>query len=167
MDDSAVAEKFDAAAKQFNSGGPIPQVSAFDMKQMWDATRRMKAEIPPGRKVAFGLGTYAAYGVEAASIHPEQLMPIGLRLEITSALLKRGVLDEYKHGKELDEKVFRAAATLPCDKHDLSEAMLPLRLAQLPAEVVAEAKESMRAEGYDPDKPNVDSKFLDWLRQFN
>jgi hypothetical protein len=124
----------------------------------------MNTDMPPRPNVAIGLGVYVAYGLEAASARPEQMMSIGFRLELLSALASRGVLNEYKHGEELDEKVFRAAATIPFNKHDLGEAMLPLRLAQLPADVVAKWTEAMRAEGRDPDKPNVDGKFLDWLR---
>ena len=73
-------------------------------------------------------------------------------------------MNDYKHGEELDEKVFRAAATMPCDLHDLGETMLPLALAQSPAEIVAKAKEEMLACGLDPEKPNLDGKFLSWLR---
>lgn len=60
----------------------------------------------------------------------------------------------------MDEQAIRAAATMPCDKTDLGEAMIPQALAMAPAESAAKAKEEMRAGGYDPDKPNVDRKFL-------
>jgi hypothetical protein len=60
--------------------------------------------------------------------------------------------------------VFVAAATMPCDKTDLAETMLPLLLAKSSAEDVVKAKEEMRAGGYDPDKPNIDTKFIDWTK---
>lgn len=145
--------------EQFNSNAPIPAVSASDIKQLWEASRR----IPPRPNVAVGLGVYAACGVEAAS-RPEQFMWVSFRLSLMSALVGRGVLNDYMHGGDLDEKVFRAAATIPCSKGDVAEAMVQLKLAQSPAEIVAKAKEEMRGEGYDADKPNIDGNFLDWLR---
>src|SRR6266567_6003942 len=80
---------------------------------------------PSSNERAIGLAVYAAYGFEAASAGPERFLPIQWRHKLMSALVQRGVLDDYKHGEELDEKVFRAAATIPCDKNDLAEAMLP------------------------------------------
>ncbi len=65
----------------------------------------------------------------------------------------------------MDEKAFVAAATMPCNKDDIAEAMIQLHLTQVPAEVAARGREEMRAEGYDPDKPMIDRKFLDWLQE--
>jgi hypothetical protein len=64
------------------------------------------------------------------------------------------------HGEELDEKVFHAAATIPCNKDDWAGVLAQLGLAQSSAEVVAKAKEEMD----DTDKPSIDGKFLHWLR---
>ncbi len=163
---AARSEVLQAVIKQFNDGAPIAPVSASDIKQLWDATRRMNADMPPSAEVrAIGLSVYAAYGFEAASAGPEQFMPIQWRHTLMSALVERGVLDDYKNGGELDEKVFRAAATIPCNKEDIGETMMPLVFAQISAEDGKKAKEEMLAGGYDPDKPNIDGKFLDWLRR--
>ena len=156
-------ESLHTMVEQFDDGGPIPPASAYDLKQFWDVSRRVHADIPPRPNVAIGLCVFAAYGFEAASSGPERCLPIQWRYEILKSLIERGVLKEYTHGEELDEKVFVAAATMPCDKTDLGETMLPLLLAKSP-EIAEKAKESMRAEGYDPDKPNIDAKFLEWLR---
>lgn len=159
----AQVESLQTMIKQFDEGAPFPPVSPSDLKQLWDVTRRMNAEIPPEPGVAIGLGVYAAYGFEAASAGPEIYMPIQWRHEVMWSLVQRGVLKDYVHGEELDEKVFVAAATMPCNKNDVAETMLPLLLAKSP-EIAEKAKENMRAEGYDPDKPNIDSKFIEWLR---
>ena len=156
-------EKIHAQTKLFNDGAPIPPVSASDMKQMWDATRRMNADIPPRPNVAIGLAVFAAYGVDAA-FSPEEFLPIRWRHQLLESLVERGILNDYKQGEELDEKVFRAAATMPCDKNDVAETKLPLLFAQSATELVAKAKEEMLADGYDPEKPKLDGKFLDWLR---
>jgi hypothetical protein len=160
----AHAEATRTVYEQFNSGAPIAVVNPSDLKQLWEVTRRMNADMPPRPGVAIGLAVFAAYGFEAASASPEQRVPIQLRCQLMSALVERGVLNDYLHGEELDERAFRAAATMPCDKIDLGEAMIPQMLATYSAEIVEKAKEEMRAGGYDPDKPNVDNKFLDWLR---
>jgi hypothetical protein len=127
---------------------------------MWDAARRM----PSKPNVALGLGAYAAYGVEAASSRPDQFTAIWRRHNMLAALVGRGVLKDYMDGDQLNEKVFTAAATIPCNKEDLAEAMVQLKLSLSSAEIVAAAKEEMRAAGYDADEPKVDGKFLDWLR---
>ena len=154
---------FAAVSKQFNSGAPIPPVNASDIKQMWDSTRRMKTDLPLSPNAGISLTVYAAYGVEAASASPEQFMWIMSRHQLVSALAERGVLNDYMHGEELDEKVCCAAATMPCDKHDLAEARTPLWLAQVSAEVASKTRERMHAAGQDPDKPKIDDKFLEWL----
>ncbi len=162
----ARSEVLQSMIEQFNDGALIAPVSASDVKQLWDATRRMNADMPPSsNERAIGLSVYAAYGFEAASAGPEQFMPIQWRHTLLSALVQRGVLDDYKHGEDLDESVFRSAATIPCDNHDLAEAMLPRLLTRFSAEDAQKAKEEMLAGGYDPDMPNINRKFLDWLRR--
>lgn len=162
---TAKAEAARATYERFNSGAPIPAVNPSDLRQLCEATRCLNAEHPPRRDSAVGLSLYAALGFEAACESPEHWVPIQLRCQLLSALIERGVLKEYQRGEELDERVFHAAATMPCDKNDLGEAMLPQALANFPAETVAKAKEEMLANGYDPNTPNVDGKFLDWLRE--
>jgi hypothetical protein len=159
----AYVERVQALTKQFNEGAPIAEVRARDLKQLWQAKQRWYAGIPPEPNVAIGLGVWVAYGVEAAAGPPEEFYPISLRHELLSSLVERGVLNAYKHGDELDENVFEVAATMPCDKTDLAETMLPILLAKSPTEHVSKAKEEMHAGGYNPDESNVDSKFLDLL----
>jgi hypothetical protein len=69
-------------------------------------------------------------------------------------------MKDYLHEEELDERAIRAAATMPCDKIDLGEAMFPQMLATYSAETIEKVKSEMRAAGYDPDKPNVDAKLF-------
>jgi hypothetical protein len=160
----ARAEAMSAAVQQFNSGAPIPPVKASDLRQFWDARRRMNADMPPRPGVAVGLAVYAAYGFEAAAGDPGGLLAIKWRHQLMSALVERGVLSEYVHGEELDERVFRAAATMPCDKEDFFQAVMPQMLTLFPPEDVPKFKEEMEAHRYDIDKPPVDQKLLEWLR---
>jgi hypothetical protein len=127
-------ERVHAIVKQLDDGAPIPPVNVRDMKQVWEATRRMNADMPPNPNRQIGLGAYVAYGVEAAAGPPEELFPIAWRYQLLSSLVERGVLNDYKHGEELEDKVFDVAATMPCDKTDLTETTLPILLAKSPAE---------------------------------
>jgi hypothetical protein len=151
-----------ALVQQFNAGAPIPPVSASDLKQLWEVTKRMNADMPPRPNVAIGAGVFAAYGIDFVH-EAERFMSAQTRLELLSNLLARGVLSEFTRGEELDDKLFDAAATIPICKTDLAEAMLPRLLAESPADVAAKAAEEMRAGGYDPASPSIDGKFIDWL----
>ncbi len=151
--------------EQFNSGAPMPTVEFSDIKQTWPVMKRMVAEARSRPNVAIGLGAYAAAGVDVASRSPVQMMAVAMRQQFLNSLLERGVLSNYVHGDDLNDEVFLAAASMPFDKEDLAEALLLLKLSQDPAEIVAEAKEKLRQQGYDPDHPRIDAKFLAWLRE--
>ena len=87
-----------------------------------------------------------------------------LRVSLLSSFLHRGVLSDYLLGGKLHEAIFRSAATLPCDKEELAEAVILLHLSQSPEDIAAKGMEQLRAEGYDPEKPKIDAKFLAWVR---
>ncbi|MBV9180009.1 MAG: hypothetical protein JO356_01740 [Acidobacteria bacterium] len=160
----ARSEALQAAIKNFNAGHPIQAVNAYDLRQCWDAGRRVHAEVgPPTPECAIGLAVYAAHGFEAASCPPEQLTAITWRCQLLSSFVDRGVLRDYIRGEELDERAFCAAATMPCDKEDFAQAMIPSMVKLFPPEELAKFLEEMKAHAYDIDKPPVDQKFLDWL----
>jgi hypothetical protein len=91
---------------------------------------------------------------------PEQFGATQLRWLLLSSLFERGVLKDYTNREKQDvtEKVFCAAATMPFTMKDFLEAGLRFREEQ------ARTKEDLRALGYDPEKPIVDGKYLDYLR---
>jgi hypothetical protein len=37
-------------------------------------------------------------------------------------------------------------------------------ISNIPKEVAAKAKDEMREQGYDPDNPRLDRKFISWMR---
>ena len=131
---------------------------------MWVAMRRLHADMALELGTQVGLGVLAAYGVDAI-FQADRCFPLFWRHLLLSFLVERGILNEYKHGEDLDERVFNAAATMPCNLEDVGETMLPQLLAQSPADVLSEAEEHMLARGYNPEKPNLDGKFLDWLQK--
>ncbi len=149
-------------ADDFNNGLPIPPVAVADMKQMWAGMRRMSADTPPRPDMAISLRVYASYGIDAASRGIEEFMPVSLRHALLDALLKRGVLNDYMQADEPGEKLFLAAATLPCSKEDVAEVFIEARLSELSPDETAKAREEMRAQGYD--EKRIEKRFLAWLR---
>lgn len=107
----AHADATRAVYEQFNAGAPIPPVRPSDVKNLWEVSRRMNADMPPRPGVATGLAVVAAYGFEAASASPEVRVPIRLRCHLLAALVERGVLKDYLQEEELDERAIRAPAT--------------------------------------------------------
>jgi hypothetical protein len=62
------------------------------------------------------------------------------------------------------KRVFAAAATIPCDKNDLAEALAERVLRDASPEVVERAKEEPKNAGQDIDRPKIGEKFIDWIR---
>ncbi|MCI0355448.1 MAG: hypothetical protein L0099_10490 [Acidobacteria bacterium] len=154
-----------ALDEQFDKGLPVPAVSPADLKQAWLAVRAMEAEFGPRPGHAAGAG---ALGFDQSSRGPgfaTEFFAITTRHWLLSALVDRGVLKDYQNVGQLDERVFRAAATVSFNKEDLAEAMIALKLAGSPAEVVAQVKKDFLAHGYDLDHPRIDRKFLAWMRE--
>ena len=158
------ADDVHALSEQFNRGAPVPAVEPADLKQMWTAVRSHEAKFGcrPGHAVGAG-----ALGFDQSSRGPgfaADFFAITTRQWLLGALVKRGVLKDYQRGAELDDRVFRAAATMPCNIDDLGEAMMPLKLADQPPEVVSQVKKECLEHGFDLDRPKVDVKFLAWMR---
>jgi hypothetical protein len=152
--------------KRFNrEGGPVPAVDPSALEQVWQAMQRMEADTS-SRPKTMGLGAYAGYGVDISRFGPGTVHQVAvvLRVLLLSSLFHRGVLRDYLFGDKLKEEVFRSAATIPCDKEEFGEAVTLLNLSQSPEDIAAKGMERLRAEGYDPEKPKIDSKFLAWVR---
>lgn len=152
----------------FKEGSAVPPVDTAGIKQMWAARRHIEQDTGGlSENTAIGLGAWAGYGVEAATTHPEQMMPLMLRVQLIRSLTERGILRDYVRGEEPDEKVFAAAAAIPLTEFDLYVAFQPLMRPQLesmePSER-ANLQKLLAAEGYDLEHPPIDQKFLAWLR---
>ena len=61
------------------------------------------------------------------------------------------------------KRVFAAAASFPCNKNDLGEAMMHKMLRDSPPDVVQSAYEEYRQAGYDPEHPKVAERFKRWM----
>lgn len=158
----AKLEPVDALMAKINAGAPIPPVSAIDIRQIWDATRQMNRDRPPRPGFAIGLDVYAAYGVDCAA-EPARFMSAHSRHTLLSDLIGRGLLAGWVRNGEPDERVFEAAATVDCALEDLGRATLKT-LAQSDAEFAAHATEALRAQGQDPEHPEIEHRFVELLR---
>lgn len=156
------AEAVMAFAQRFNDGAPIETSSAADLKRLWVAMKQMHADHPPRPGVAIGSSILADYGIDFI-LDVGRFMPAQSRVQMLMALEERGVLDQFVRDGELDARVFEAAATFPIDKTNLAEASLPRMLAQAPPEIADKFRAEMAANGYDPERPEIDKKFQDWV----
>ncbi len=158
------ADDVRALADQFDKGAAIPAVQPAELKEMWEAVRRMEAEFGSRPDHATGLG---ALGFDLSSRRlgfAVEAYVIGLRQSLLATLVERGVLRDYQHGDELDELVFRAAATVPFKQEDLYVAIMAVKLVEAPADVMAQVKKDFREHGYDLDRPAIEGRFLAWMR---
>jgi hypothetical protein len=147
---------FDFLERIIREGGPIPFVQPDDIKKMWKFVRDCAAT------TTIGLGVSAGLGLSDPSLDGSEVL--GVRLNLMRSLFERGVLRDHLVDGEMSDEVFRAAATMPCEWKDFCEAGVQLLLKTSSEETVSKAREMFGAQGYDPDKPKIDSKFLAWMR---
>ena len=154
--------------ERFNQqGGPIPIVDSDHLPRMWNLMCELNARSAnrPGHDSgarAIGLG---AAGIE--NISRDEASALGLRFAMLESFVERNVVREYVDGDQVRAQVFRAIASFPCDKEEFGEAVLQLQLKKLPPEQSAQLRSSLMAEGYNPEEPKVDAKFLEWIRSAN
>ena len=98
-----------------------------------------------------------------SSLRSDDRIAFVVRYALLDSLIKAGILDRYMEDAKLRQKVFAAAATLPCDLNDFGEAMMLKRLRESPPGVVEKMTEEMRQAGYDPDHPKLGEKFIAWM----
>jgi len=155
-DDSSQAKQLEylEAMKKWQSGAPIPPARVSDVKEMWYAAREAERRKKAGEEVP------AKPSKTLEELTPEQFGATQFRWMLLGSLFERGVLKDYTNREERDvlEKVFCAAATMPFTMKDWDEAAVRLLAAP------DKKAEELRALGYNPEKPVVDEKFLDWLR---
>lgn len=155
-------DDLNAATERINTGAQIAQVEPSLIERVWDAVSRILAE--KRQHTAIGLGAFALGNPELAPPNPEQRVALMARYALLDGLIERGILDDYMKDESLRKRVFAAAASLPCDKNDLGEAVAQKALRESPPEVVEKTREEMRQAGYDPDHPKVGDKFIQWMR---
>jgi hypothetical protein len=93
----------------------------------------------------------------------DKLFALMARYALLDALVERGTLNDYMDDESLRKRAFAAAATIPCDKNDLGEALAQRTLRNSTPDVVERTKEEARQAGWDLDRPKVGEKFIEWI----
>jgi len=154
-------DDWNAATERINAGVQIAQVEPSLIEHMWDVLTRISAE----RRQHVSIGFDAlAFGNPKFARNPEQQVALMARYALLDALIERGILDDCMEDESLRKRVFAAAASLPCDKNDLGEALAQKVLHESPPGVVEKTKREMRQAGCDPNHPKVGDKFIQWMR---
>ena len=73
-------------------------------------------------------GTAISPGVMTPGVSPTEAGPLWLRNVFLSFLENQGVLAEWQRGRELDDAVFRVAATIPLNGLELEAGAFVTRL---------------------------------------
>jgi hypothetical protein len=150
-----------AATEQINASAQIAQVEPSQIEHVWEIVSRISAEIPQDS----GIGLAVARGdPDLAPRNPEQHVALAARYALLNALVEQGIFNDYMEDESLRKRVFAAAATVPCYKNDLGEALAQRMLRDSPPDVVEKAKEEMRQAGCEPDHPKVGYKLIEWMR---
>lgn len=158
-----------AALERWKGGVPIPPANSSVLTEMWYTAREAD------RRKKSGEEAIAKPSKRIEDLTPEQFGAAQFRWMLLGSLFERGVLKDYTNLEKQDvkEKVFCAAATMPFTMKDWREAGLRLQLTperealaktEDDFRALAKLKEELRALGYDPEKPIVDDKFLNYLR---
>lgn len=150
-----------AAVGRLNAGEPIAPLEFSWIERAWNVMSHLDRE--RRQIVGIHLGAIAGNDANLASLSPDERIAFSFRYALLDALIMTGILDRYMDDAKLREKVFAAAATLPCDKNDLGEAMMLKRLRESPPDIVQKMIEEMRQAGYDPDHPRLGEKFTAWM----
>lgn len=155
------AEDYLDVTKQFEAGVPALAVDLEYFRSVWQNTAdyREYAKDDPVTSISA-----TVMGVNDGVHTTEQAFAVWIRSMLLDALVQRGVLPG-NGATPLPEAVLVAAATMPCDKTDIAEALILRHLLKAPAEEVVWFRHEAAMNGYDPEHPCIDAKFLAWLRR--
>jgi hypothetical protein len=149
------------AVARLNAGEPIAPVELSLIERAWNRLSQLDKDQP--QRIGIHLMAVAGNDPNLSSLSPDQRIAFTFRYALVAALIKAGILDRYMEDAKLRPKVFAAAASMPCDKNDLGEAMALKRLRESPPDVVEKMTEEMKQAGYDPDHPKLGEKFISWM----
>ena len=155
------SDDFRAATERFDAGAQIAKVEPSQIAHSWEAMSRIPIE---ARQKTAAIGVDVFGNSDLAPRTSEQQIALIARYALLEDLIERGTLNAYMSDESLRERVFAAAATIPCDKNDLGEVMVQRLLRESPPEVAQKVEQEMRQAGCDPDHPKVCDKFIEWMR---
>jgi hypothetical protein len=149
------------ATERLNAGAPIPPIDPALIERVWTVMSQLPAD--QRQHTSICLGGVALADPASMPSTPDQMVGLMSRSAILEALTARGVFDEYLHDESLRKKLFAAAASLPCDKNDLAEALAERILRDSAPDALEKNEEELRLAGYDPNHLKVVDKINDWI----
>lgn len=156
-------EDFGSAVARLNAGGELQPVDASLLENLWNAMSRIPK--PQGNNVAIGIDAITGFDPNALPLNADKQVAVMMRYAVLEALQQRGVLVDYMTNDAAKKRVFEAAATFPCDKNDLSEALAESALRNAPPERQKVMMAELTKAGYDPDHLAVADKFVAWMNE--
>lgn len=155
-------DDLNAVAERINAGAQIPTIEPSRIEYLWEAMSR----IPRDRRqntTAVGLTSVRA-NPDFAPKNPDEQVAMMARYALLDALVERGILSNYMEDEALRKHVFAAAATIPCDKNDLAEALAKRMLRDASPDAAERTKEAEQNAGWGIDRPKIGEKFIEWIR---
>jgi hypothetical protein len=150
-----------AAAERINAGAQIPTIEPSQIEHVWEVLSRTPMDKRENPTVGF---TAVHCNPDFAPKNPDEQLALMTRYALLDALVERGILNDYMKDEAARKDVFAAAATIPCDKNDLAEALAERLLRSPSPEVVEQTKEEAKIAGWDIDRPKIGDKFIRWIR---
>src|SRR5215469_11881840 len=139
--DSMENDDLKAAAERINSGAQIPTIEPSQIEHVWEVLSRT----PLDRRLKPEVGFTAVRGnPDFAPKNPDEQVALMTRYALLDALVERGILNDYMKDESARKHVFAAAATIPCDKNDLAEALAQRLLRDASSDVVEQTKEEAK-----------------------
>jgi hypothetical protein len=151
----------DAALARINAGTPIPTIEPSKIEHVWERLSHIRRETQQNGIVGL---TAVCGNPEFAPKNPDEQIALSLRYALFDALVQQGVLDDYMNDVSERQHVFVAAATIPCDRNDLAEALAGKGLREPSRDVVEQTKEELQKAGSDVARPKIGAKFIAWIR---
>jgi hypothetical protein len=113
-------DDFQAATERINAGAQVAPEAA-QIEHVWEIMSR----IPTHRRehTSISLGAFAGGNPDLAPPNPEQLVALMMRYAMLDALIEEGILNNYMEDDSRRNRVFAAAASIPINKNNLSEAL--------------------------------------------
>lgn len=105
MSDSERHHSFMQGVEQ---GAAIPPVDPIDLRHVLELYERVDAQ-----RHNLGMKASGAIGIESACSPGADVGAVWVRSALLGLMVKQGVLADWQHGTQLDDGVYRVAATMP------------------------------------------------------
>ncbi|HTM39569.1 MAG TPA: hypothetical protein VL177_01585 [Terriglobales bacterium] len=104
-----IPKKLQDLMDHLNAGKLVPAVDPGDLKVLWHFFE--DHDLLDGKK-ALGAGAWNAFGMADKLSHDADLDILQVRVALLAGLRQEGIVKPWQRGTELEDRIFRVAATL-------------------------------------------------------